>query len=350
MTLRRSRRKRWRRPRLRRRTRLSRSTPTVSPSPLAVTFIAVLSITELSAGAKGLFALMVTEHGDSSNSDLGDSESNVSDLDPDSTGKKKVRVQPKRHTKKKSTAGSVRPLHGGAAPARDRPGQAVSALQARLASDPEAARLARALKSLEYDDNPPARPSWLTGLRRPLPHPDLDDLQDFEVQTRLWFDEIARLERDRRELPASDVGEWHYEHFGSTKPVKKRVKGTRGSTTVWARGVWRLMVNGKRQSQRLDELPVDLAGDPLGWVIAGEYEPEWVEKPAQESEEEPEVPEVVTGGGSGPSRGPQSGKRSVRDKSPEPPRPSDPESIAQTLRELDEEIEELRLHDELYDL
>jgi len=78
--------------------------------------------------------------------------------------------------------------------------------------------LSRALSTLQYDDNPSWRPGWLTGLRKPLPHPDLTVEQNFEIQTRFWHNELNRLHLIRRDLTvpkdADKNGEWHYEHFG----------------------------------------------------------------------------------------------------------------------------------------
>lgn len=89
-------------------------------------------------------------------------------------------------------------------------------------------------------------------------------MQNFEVQTQRWFDEIERLKRLRKAFPTpADVGkgDWHYKHFGRTLEVtKKRSK-------VFARGVWRYMVEGEMMNQLLDEYPLDLEGEPLGWGV-----------------------------------------------------------------------------------
>lgn len=56
-----------------------------------------------------------------------------------------------------------------------------------------------------------------------------------------------------------------YEHFGSTIEVKNVVGGKR--SVVYARGVWKFMVDGKVRTQRLDEWPIDLVGEPIGWKL-----------------------------------------------------------------------------------
>lgn len=116
--------------------------------------------------------------------------------------------------------------------------------------------------------------------------------QDFEVQTRFWVDEIARLEHLRAQLVTpvcSSDGEWLYEHFGSTIEVKKRT-GKR-SKTVFARGVWRYVVEGVEvEKQQLDEYPMTLEGEPLGWGTTEDLSD--FEISGEESADEEEIVEV----------------------------------------------------------
>lgn len=72
------------------------------------------------------------------------------------------------------------------------------------------------------------------------------------------------------ELPAAGAGEWVYEHLGSTQRVV-RVQG-RTKKIVLARGVFKLMVEGQMKAQRLDEYPLDLAGEPLGWTTQENFD------------------------------------------------------------------------------
>ena len=221
---------------------------------------------EISAGARAIFAecVKLAEQNNEDvvaemNSELSDPPANISDQDqnanstPKNKGKGKAKAkQPTRRTPRKAAEGPT-----------------PSIIQDKIASDPAAARIAAALNSLQYDDNPSDRPTWLTGLHKPLPHPGLSFSANFEIETRMWVDELARLEKQRRQLPAPEAGEWQYEHFGSTVEVVRKEKKGRKKMRVPARGVWRLMVKGKMQRQRLDEFPLDLAGEPLGWGITG---------------------------------------------------------------------------------
>tara|TARA_R110002003_G_scaffold46_21_gene3876 strand:+ start:15755 stop:17206 length:1452 start_codon:yes stop_codon:yes gene_type:complete len=137
------------------------------------------------------------------------------------------------------------------------------------------ARLSHALNTLEYNDTPPDRPPWLTDLPKPLPHPDLTALENFEVETRVWSDELERLTRLRAGLPvpsssSSDgndnvegAGEWHYASFRGTEEVVKIVGKKRD--VVFARGVWTFLVDGEVRSSILDEFPLSGEGELLGW-------------------------------------------------------------------------------------
>jgi hypothetical protein len=130
-------------------------------------------------------------------------------------------------------------------------------------------------------------------------------MQNFEIQTRRWFDEIERLKQLRAQLPVPsdvDAGEWHFEYFGRTLEVNKK-QGKKRSK-VFARGVWRYMVKGKVEKQRLDEYPLDLAGEPLGWALRDDMdmedfrvvEPAVEEKTKKEEEEEEEVGDKAIAG------------------------------------------------------
>jgi hypothetical protein len=60
-----------------------------------------------------------------------------------------------------------------------------------------------------------------------------------------------------------------FEHFGETKAVENVGGGV--AKTVYARGVWRRMVDGQVRGQVFDEWPVGWEGKPLGWGIDEGY-------------------------------------------------------------------------------
>lgn len=132
--------------------------------------------------------------------------------------------------------------------------------------------LTAAVASLEYNTDPADRPSWLTGLKKPLPHVDLSAMQNFEIQTRFWDDEIARVTKWRAglPLPQNPTGEWTYEHFGSTIEVSKQAG--KKTSRVCARGLWKYEDGGRNPKQLLDEFPLDWTGQPLGWDTQKELE------------------------------------------------------------------------------
>jgi hypothetical protein len=94
----------------------------------------------------------------------------------------------------------------------------------------------------------------------------LTTLRDFEIETRLWINEIERLKNLRFKLPVADgdSGEWHYKHFGTTKELYKREDGR--VKLVHARGLWTKIdtSTGEDVGKRLDEYPVGLDGAPSG--------------------------------------------------------------------------------------
>jgi hypothetical protein len=94
----------------------------------------------------------------------------------------------------------------------------------------------------------------------------LTSLEDFEVETRLWVDELDRIKQLRSNLPTSNGnGEWHYNHFGTTEEVYKREDAR--AKGLYARGVWTLMETstGDETERRLDEYSLGLDGASLGW-------------------------------------------------------------------------------------
>ncbi|KAF2466909.1 uncharacterized protein BDR25DRAFT_71482 [Lindgomyces ingoldianus] len=149
--------------------------------------------------------------------------------------------------------------------------------------------LHRALATLKYDTNPPDRPSWVTGIHKPLPHPSLTINQYNQILTTMYFKEIERLEPIRKQLlkrnnpghrynyghsdedgegdedeAGREAGEWHYNSFGSTQEVEKL--WTKG--TVLARGVWKFVdAEGEVRDVVLDEWPRDVYGEKLGWGV-----------------------------------------------------------------------------------
>jgi hypothetical protein len=139
----------------------------------------------------------------------------------------------------------------------------IKQVQTRLPSP-----LSNAIATLTYDENPADRPPWLTGLSKPLPHPFLTVLQDHEVITRFWDNEIARLGNLRAAKPPPEGqpadGEWTYEHFGSTMEVMKK-QGNNTKEVTFARGKWTYVVDGEDVEVELDEWPLGLDGQPLGW-------------------------------------------------------------------------------------
>ncbi|KAF2690661.1 hypothetical protein K458DRAFT_61501 [Lentithecium fluviatile CBS 122367] len=170
-----------------------------------------------------------------------------------------------------------------------------------------AAYIHQALKTLTYDTNPPElstpRGSWITGLRKPLPHPALTPIQNAEILAQTYHAEIDRLTAARRKLDwktAGGHGTWHYEHFGSTVKLRKRPLGVRAAggwekfETVFARGVWKYVGDrdGRVIMRELDEWPRDVWGEPVGWMVileAGESEDEIdeeVDEDGDETEEE----------------------------------------------------------------
>lgn len=124
------------------------------------------------------------------------------------------------------------------------------------------------LASLQYDTNPPDRPHWLTGLNKPLPLLSLTSLEDQEVLARFWLDKIKQLKHLRPKLPFPDGqpkdGEWTYNHFGETKEVRKQQESGRSEAT-FARGCWEYVVGGETVWRELDEWPMSLEGEFLGW-------------------------------------------------------------------------------------
>ncbi|KAG9385303.1 hypothetical protein A1F94_004850 [Pyrenophora tritici-repentis] len=113
-----------------------------------------------------------------------------------------------------------------------------------------------ALCDLQYDNNPTDRPHWLTGYH--------------EVLTRFWVNEIERLEylRSKRCPPEGQPtdGKWHYKHYGETIEVRRpALSGIGTPRTVYARGCWEYVVRGKKVWRGLDEWPMTLEGETLGW-------------------------------------------------------------------------------------
>ncbi|KAI1510601.1 hypothetical protein L13192_05381 [Pyrenophora tritici-repentis] len=109
-----------------------------------------------------------------------------------------------------------------------------------------------------------------TGLNKPLPHPSLTSLEDHEVLTRFWVNEIERLEylRSKRCPPEGQPtdGKWHYKHYGETIEVRRpALSGIGTPRTVYARGCWEYVVRGKKVWRGLDEWPMTLEGETLGW-------------------------------------------------------------------------------------
>ncbi|KAH7084715.1 hypothetical protein BKA63DRAFT_573650 [Paraphoma chrysanthemicola] len=193
------------------------------------------------------------------------------------------------------------------APSSTHSDQTSRAIEPETTISPLETRLQHALDTLQYDDDSPDRPYWLTGLSKPLPHPDLTDLENLEVENRFWNDGISRLTKLRRDLPANPVtasstsaagktsaskkrdakgkrkansnrdnggepgGEWHYESFGSTEPVIKIHRKRR--TTVFARGIWEFKTNSDQVVvyRILDEWPLSEEAEMLGWgAVSGE--------------------------------------------------------------------------------
>ena len=138
-----------------------------------------------------------------------------------------------------------------------------------LDSNPKERTIRRAISSLEYDTAPSTRPPLLTGLNKPQPHPDLTDLQDLTIATRLYTDDLERLIalRRRRTPPANQDprGDWTFEHYGRTKEVWKREASTNKKTKTLARGIWSWVIDGVVMERELDEYLVGLDGEPLGW-------------------------------------------------------------------------------------
>ncbi|KAH7094365.1 hypothetical protein FB567DRAFT_574395 [Paraphoma chrysanthemicola] len=194
------------------------------------------------------------------------------------------------------------------APSSTHSDQTSTAAEPETTISPLESRLQHALNTLQYDDNPPDRPHWLTGLPKPLAHPDLTDLENLEVENRFWNDEITRLTKLRRDLPVNPVaasstsaadkkiarkkhdakgkrkavsnredngeedgGEWYFNHFNRTEPVIKVHRKRR--TTVFARGIWEFKTSPDHEVayRVLDEWPLTEEGEMLGWgAVSGE--------------------------------------------------------------------------------
>jgi hypothetical protein len=172
--------------------------------------------------------------------------------------------------------------------------------------------LTAAVSTLEYDTDPADSPSWLKGLDKPLPHVNLTAEQNFEVQTRFWVDEIARVTKLRTglSLPQNPTGEWTYEHFGSTIEVTK--KAGKKTSRVCARGLWKYEDGGRVEKQLLDEFPLAWTGQPLGWDTRRELEKFRVyEDDAGEKNDDGEGEQAVQAESSMSSKDKGKGKKAV---------------------------------------
>jgi hypothetical protein len=140
------------------------------------------------------------------------------------------------------------------------------------------AYLTHALDTLQYESDPSDQPTFITHLKKPLPHPDLTFAQNQEIYAR-YDDDVQRLISAERSLrlalreATSDAvkgwpGRWVYEHFGDTVEVEKRPSGE----IVLARGIWVLMAAGQKVMQILDEWPRDGYGEPMGWTTLRSWE------------------------------------------------------------------------------
>jgi hypothetical protein len=147
------------------------------------------------------------------------------------------------------------------------------------------------LPILKFEQNPSDLPPWITGLPKPYYHSSLDADLNLVFKQLFYFDEIERLKGLR---PGED---WVFEHFGSTKEVSK-VSGGK-TQNVFARGVWKKMVDGEVKEQRLDEWPLDIEGEPLGWEKEKNSEDtsvgDWVVEGADRVGNEEDWEDVVMG-------------------------------------------------------
>jgi hypothetical protein len=162
-----------------------------------------------------------------------------------------------------------------------------------LDPDPHRSYIHHAINTLQFEDQPKDSPAWITGLRKPIHHAGLTDVQNLEIKIRMWSDEIERLVSIRSKLPvpvfegsgAGDDGhrnarlqkgrtkgvdivdrEWTYTHWNRTQEVQLG----RSKKRVVARGVWKWVVGKEIQGMLLDEWPRDVWGEPLGWAVKRE--------------------------------------------------------------------------------
>ncbi|KAF2833819.1 hypothetical protein CC86DRAFT_376915 [Ophiobolus disseminans] len=216
---------------------------------------------ELSSGAQALFAAIAKSSGDAIEAEL---DSDLSDV-PADLSEQGLQPEPKSKGKAKAKAKPAPKKRGAKKPASPTEPEGPSVLQERIAKDPNAARLAAAIKSLSFNDNPPDRPSWLTGLRQPLP-----------TQTST----PSRTSRSRRVS-----GSTRSRAYSSCAKNWVSQRRESGRTSTLARP--------SKSARRLDELPIDLAGEPMGWGIWGadledfrDYEPAVEEEENEKGDEE----------------------------------------------------------------
>jgi hypothetical protein len=159
-----------------------------------------------------------------------------------------------------------------------------------LDPDPHRSYIHHAINTLQFEDLPEDSPAWITGLRKPIHHAGLTDVQNLEIKIRMWADEIERLVSIRSKLPvpvfegsvagddghrnarlqkggtkgvSTDSREWTYTHWNRTQEVQFG----RSNKRVVARGMWKWVVGREVQGMLLDEWPRDVWGEPLGWAV-----------------------------------------------------------------------------------
>jgi hypothetical protein len=130
--------------------------------------------------------------------------------------------------------------------------------------------LGKILRNLQFEARSKDAPGWIEWFTKPLPHPLLNVLQNEYVMTRLWHDEIARLEKLYTGKPPPDGhpagGHWIYMHMNRTIRVTKDTTGGDKAIT-FARGWWSYGINTDFLGDLpWDENPVGVDGKPVGWM------------------------------------------------------------------------------------
>jgi hypothetical protein len=187
--------------------------------------------------------------------------SNATDLKPSSS--KELR-QSKRATRASHRSG-IRGQHHSSSSSVDGDAGAEQAISRNV------------LSTFQHPSNPDTYPSWLSGLRKPLPQPSLDDDQN-ELFKRRYYEELEQLIQRREVLnkeldevnklyPDKIEGTWVYERFDTTREIQAKEE----TKKAFGRGMWKLVNNsahGEVLETILDEYPVDVWSDSLEWIAS----------------------------------------------------------------------------------